>query len=382
MEWVETTGRSVQEAKERALDELGVDETDAEFEVIAEAQTGLFGRLRSEARVRARVRPTAPRAKEDRRDRRRRSGSGSSGGSSGAEPGGGSPGGGRGRSARGGGPSAADAGGSAAETTASAAQATPAAAATGGPGAATASSSAGAGTQEPQSGSGGRGSTSTGTPGDVGGDAGDEAEPGGSPGSQRKRRRGGGKRNRSGPATGGPSGAMLGDQHPRSDDDDDRSKGPQVEVALDRQAEVASEFLNQLTAEFGLEATVTVAHPDEETVELQLSGPDLGILIGPKGATLLAVQSLTRTIVFNETGGTNGHINVDVGGYRQKRTEALARFANQVAERVKTSGTRAVLEPMSSIDRKVVHDTIAGIEGVTTISEGEEPRRRVVVEPG
>jgi spoIIIJ-associated protein len=72
MEWVETTGRTVEDAKEAALDELGVDEADAEFEVVAEAQTGLFGRLRSEARVRARVRPTAPRSKDDRRDRRER----------------------------------------------------------------------------------------------------------------------------------------------------------------------------------------------------------------------------------------------------------------------------------------------------------------------
>ena len=72
MEWVETTGRTVEDAKEAALDQLGVDESDAEFEVVEEARAGLFGRLRGEARVRARVRPTAPRAKDDRRDRRRR----------------------------------------------------------------------------------------------------------------------------------------------------------------------------------------------------------------------------------------------------------------------------------------------------------------------
>jgi spoIIIJ-associated protein len=151
---------------------------------------------------------------------------------------------------------------------------------------------------------------------------------------------------------------------------------------MDRQGEVAAEFLKQLATEFGLEANLSVTRPDEETVELQLSGSDLGILIGPKGATLLAVQNLTRTVVFNETGGNNGHINVDVGGYRQKRTEALARFAQQVAEQVRSSGTRTPLEPMSAVDRKVVHDTISGIDGVSTISEGEEPRRRVVVLPG
>jgi spoIIIJ-associated protein len=158
-------------------------------------------------------------------------------------------------------------------------------------------------------------------------------------------------------------------------------KGADVEVALDQQAEIAKDFLDKLAAEFGLNATVTITRPDDDTAELQLSGRDLGILIGPKGTTLLAVQNLTRTIVFNETGANNGHINVDVGGYRQKRTEALVRFATQVANTVKQSGKRTAMEPMSSVDRKVVHDTIAEIDGVSTISEGEEPRRRVVVLP-
>src|SRR3954470_7799112 len=72
MEWVETTGRTVEEAKEAALDQLGVAEDDAEFEIVEEPRVGLFGRLRNEARVRARVRPAIPRPKEDRRDRRRR----------------------------------------------------------------------------------------------------------------------------------------------------------------------------------------------------------------------------------------------------------------------------------------------------------------------
>src|ERR1700716_1604192 len=71
MEWVETTGKTGDEAKDAALDQLGVDEQDAEFEVLAEPKGGLFGRLRAEARVRARVRPTTPRAKEERGRRRR-----------------------------------------------------------------------------------------------------------------------------------------------------------------------------------------------------------------------------------------------------------------------------------------------------------------------
>ncbi len=71
MEWVETTGSTVEAAKDAALDQLGVDEQDAEFEIIEEAKSGLFGLTRREARVRARVRPTSPRPKVERRDRRR-----------------------------------------------------------------------------------------------------------------------------------------------------------------------------------------------------------------------------------------------------------------------------------------------------------------------
>src|SRR5436309_14502250 len=97
MEWVEVTGKTLEEAKEAALDQLGVDEEDAEFEILEEPKSGLFGRLRSEARVRARVVPTEPRPKVDRRERRRgsREGRGGGGGGGGRRGGGGRPGGGR-----------------------------------------------------------------------------------------------------------------------------------------------------------------------------------------------------------------------------------------------------------------------------------------------
>ncbi|MGK2958188.1 MAG: Jag N-terminal domain-containing protein, partial [Acidimicrobiales bacterium] len=72
MEWVETTGRTIEEAKDAALDQLGVDEDDAEFEILEEPKSGLFGRIRQEARIRARVRPATPRAKTERRDRGKR----------------------------------------------------------------------------------------------------------------------------------------------------------------------------------------------------------------------------------------------------------------------------------------------------------------------
>ena len=154
-----------------------------------------------------------------------------------------------------------------------------------------------------------------------------------------------------------------------------------MEVALEEQARIAEDFLTRLAEEFDLEASINVVPTDEESMELQISGPNLGLLIGQKGSTLVALQSLTRTVVQHKTGATNGHINVDVGGYRQKRTEALIRFANQVAGTVASTGKPAALEPMSAVDRKIVHDTVGAIPGVSTSSEGEEPQRRVVVSP-
>jgi spoIIIJ-associated protein len=85
--------------------------------------------------------------------------------------------------------------------------------------------------------------------------------------------------------------------------------------------------------------------------------------------------------VQRQTGARHGRLFVDVAGYRQRRREALERFTQSLAEEVKTSGARKLLEPMSAADRKVVHDTANGIDGVRTISEGEDPRRRVVILP-
>ena len=153
------------------------------------------------------------------------------------------------------------------------------------------------------------------------------------------------------------------------------------DVPMEQQAEVAREFLAGLVERFGATATVDVRPIDDETVELAIGGDDLGLLIGPKGQTLGAVQELARTVVQRKTGGRNGRLVVDVGGYREARRAALARFTQQVAEEVKESGRARGLEPMSPADRKVVHDTANEIDGVATTSEGEEPRRRVVILP-
>ena len=371
MEWVETTGRTLEEAKEAALDQLGVDEVDAEFDVLEEPRAGLFGRVRGEARVRARVRPTAPRPKEDRRDRRRRRGAGE------------------------------------------AAQA-------GSPGqVVVADEDGGDGSEDADLGGGRRGDSRRqaqgrggGSNGEIEGEAGADGEGAGvgEGGAKRRRRRRGTGRSsatstsasangpsasdtpaardlaRSGASSGGTRGraGSRGGNGPGEPSEGHSHNGRgdmSVEVPLDEQARVAEEFLRGLISQFGMEASVRVTTSSDEEVKLDLSGSELGLLIGPKGSTLLALQDLTRTAVHHKTQAGNGRIFVDVGAYRQKRSEALARFAQQVADKVKETGSATALEPMAAPDRKVVHDAVTGIEGVSTVSEGEEPRRRVVIVP-
>jgi spoIIIJ-associated protein len=150
---------------------------------------------------------------------------------------------------------------------------------------------------------------------------------------------------------------------------------------LAEQAETARGFLAGVLDRFEMQASIEVEEIDEETVEVRLVGDNLGLLIGPRGATLSSLQELARTVVQRRSAARTGRLLVDVGGYRQKRRSALERFARQVADEVKQSGVEEALEPMSPPDRKVIHDTINAIPGVGTRSQGEEPRRSVVVVP-
>jgi spoIIIJ-associated protein len=269
MEWVETTGDTLEEAKNLALDQLGVAEDDAEFEIIEEPRPGLFGRTRGEARVRARVRPTTPRGKTDRRDRN------------------------------------------------------------------------------------GRGERS---------DRGERRD---------------GNRDRN-----GRDGNR--DRKPRNESRsrDEAPRPPREKVDVDPAAvgAAAADFLNGLVSAFGTTGQVSVNREGEE-IEVRVDGTELGLLVGPGGGTLLAIQDLTRVASQRRLGDQDTRLRVDIAGYRERRRAALGRFAEKVAEEVKATGSARRLEPMNSADRKIVHDTLIEFEGVTTRSEGEDPKRRVVVEP-
>jgi spoIIIJ-associated protein len=165
----------------------------------------------------------------------------------------------------------------------------------------------------------------------------------------------------------------------------DARKGTTVEntepdVTIEEQADAAEEFTRGLMDAFDLGAQVRCEIVDDGIV-IEVTGENLGLLVGPKGATLGAIEELVRTVVQRQTDGHGVRINVDVAGYRAKRREALAQFTRGVADKVLETGRAQALEPMSAADRKVVHDTAAEIEGVGTESEGEEPRRRVVLVP-
>jgi len=151
--------------------------------------------------------------------------------------------------------------------------------------------------------------------------------------------------------------------------------------ALEQQGEVAVGFLKGLVDAFGLEANVAVRSVNDSAVEVAVDGSDLGLLVGPRGATLQAIQDLTRTVVLRETGMREGWVIVDVAEYRVKRRAALEKFAMQVAEKVTAGGVAVRLDPMPPADRKVVHDVLNAVDGIETSSEGEEPRRRVIVKP-
>lgn len=316
---MEVAGKTIAEATELALDQLGVAVGDAEVIVVTEPKTGLFGRMRVEARVRARVRPVGARPKRERsRDRNRGGkGGGQTGNGSGSRPG-----------------------------TSRNDQKAPA--------------------------TGAVEATGTGT-------------------SRSARRR----RNRSQGGVGSPGGSQNGAAAASGEASNgvapkntpQRTKEPKETVdmaegmTLEEQGEVGRAFLAGLLTEYGVSATVETRFLDDETVEVAALGEDLGLLVGPRGSTLSALQDLTRAVVQRQCPSRTDRILVDVAGYREKRSAALKRFSAQIAEEVIASGQEKALEAMSPADRKAVHDAVNEIEGVATRSEGEDPNRYIVIAP-
>jgi len=264
MEWVETTAKSIEAAQEAALDQLGVGADEAEFEVIEEPRPGLFGRVRGEARLRARVRPATVRPKQERRR--------------------------KGRSDK-----------SSKATTAK-------------------SSDSKAAVSDPA--------------------ASEQDAPA--------------KSSRPASSTKQKNSQQKNSQQSKEQrmSNDDR---PESTVTPDEVGAAAVTFMDGLTDAFGLDGS-SVLQVDGLELELNVEGSELGLLVGPGGRTLNAVQDLARVA-------------------------ALGKFARDVAKQVRTTGTERSLEAISSSDRKVIHDALKEEDGVSSRSVGEDPDRRIVVDP-
>lgn len=316
MEWVETTGKTIEDARELALDQLGVDASDAEFETLEEPKSGLFGRTRGAARVRARVSPKAPRPKVE---RRRRSPKRSDSGKGEAAP------------SRSGGAQRVE-------------------------------------NDRPRGGSKQGGTTRRHTPkasgstsgtDDTGSARSDEDEV--SRGTTAPRRGRGGE-----PGT--------------KDRKDDRN-GPREQMDIDEQIQVLEHFTSELATAMGLEASAA-SQVDDNQLTVDLSGDDLGLLVGPRLATLDAIQEIARNTLQRQAAGREyAKVVIDVAGIRSRRRESLDGFVRAAADQVRDDDIEIVFDVMSSPDRKQVHDLVAELDGVESASEGEDPRRRVVLRP-
>jgi spoIIIJ-associated protein len=152
---------------------------------------------------------------------------------------------------------------------------------------------------------------------------------------------------------------------------------PEVEIDAEGQAAVVAEFLEGLLSSFGLEGDVTTS-VEEDLIIADVAGEQTEALIGPKGSIMQSVGELTRTVVQRKT-HRRARLRLDVGGYQERRREALRIYTARLAEQVLDDGGEIMLEPMNPADRKTVHDAVVDIEGVSSFSEGEEPNRSVVI---
>jgi spoIIIJ-associated protein len=146
------------------------------------------------------------------------------------------------------------------------------------------------------------------------------------------------------------------------------------------QAAVARSLVARIVETLGVDAEV-VARESDEAIVVTCSGPDVGLLIGRHGQTIDAVQYLLNVSAYRAYGDEKKDVVVDAAGYRARRQATLETLALRIADRVRDSGEPEELEPMTAVERKVVHLSLKEVAGVSTTSEGTEPNRYVVVLP-
>ncbi len=304
MEWIETTGSTVDEAKDRALDRLGIAEDDMQFEVIEEGSNSLFRLKRKEARLRARVKPLNTRPKFDRRPRNKK----------------------QGRSAK-----------------------------------------------------------NNNAPEKVKNNKPSKNVKKDNPRENNKKNVNNNKTDKNAANTRKKRDTDIKSTKKGSSKTDSgaRSRGKETveknKMNLEEQAEITEDFVSGLLERMDLQARVVSSIEDNRAV-VQAQGLNLGLAIGPRGETVRAITQLAHTMIQRLSDGeAEGKLTVDIGGYRERRRTFLAEFAVNQANEVIEEGNSVALDPMNASDRKVVHDAVSDIEGVTTRSEGSDYDRHVVI---
>lgn len=156
----------------------------------------------------------------------------------------------------------------------------------------------------------------------------------------------------------------------------------QVRVRVqESKLELVERLMNDICRTMDLDLSVTVqTDPAEDYIRVEAFGNQAGILIGHHGQTLDALQFLLN-VAANRVNDNSGRVLLDVEGYRKRRAETLTRLATRLAERVRRTGEAQVLEPMTAQERRIIHLALSDHPDVETTSEGNDPYRRVVIQP-
>ena len=156
---------------------------------------------------------------------------------------------------------------------------------------------------------------------------------------------------------------------------------PVSEEGMKKAEQLATDFITGLLEKMGVEGQVTTLPQVEcDQLRLEISGPDMGPIIGRRGDTLDAIQYL-GSLVLNNALDEHVRLSVNTENYREKRAESLERLARKMAMKVVKSHRSMTLEPMNPYERRIIHAALQDFNGVTTYSTGTEPGRRVVIAP-
>jgi len=148
----------------------------------------------------------------------------------------------------------------------------------------------------------------------------------------------------------------------------------------DESADLLQELLEEVVEALGLDAEVEVVVEDEALTGV-VHGHEVGLLIGRHGQTIDAIQHLAQRVILADYEGRGPRVTVDAEGYRARREEALQRQGDEAADHAVRGGRPVRLEPMNAAERRLVHEYLRDRGDVETHSEGDEPHRRLVIEP-